>query len=174
MIRTSNLLCCVQIDENQLSFYLDDNDHCWSIFSIRHKSSTIVTVIYTIIMTEYFHKIKLFLHDHDFLSNGRMMDTASVLISVFSSRFNCVQHAIKKAPRSPCQRPWDALTHKELNMITFHPSAVAILQDIDQSSGQDSDDRKDDPDDLPALLRKPDEQEDHSGPMAWWCPRWNA
>lgn len=28
MIRTSNLLCCVQIDENQLSFYLDDNDHC--------------------------------------------------------------------------------------------------------------------------------------------------
>ena len=47
--------------------------------------------------------------------------------------------------------------------LLFFPPAIAILQDIDQSSGQDSYDRKDDPDDLPALLRKPDEQEDHSG-----------
>lgn len=38
------------------------------ISSIRHKLSTIVTVIYTIIMTEYFHKIKLFLHNHDFFN----------------------------------------------------------------------------------------------------------
>lgn len=49
-------------------------------------------------------------------------DKASVLISVFSSRFNRVQHAIKKTPQDPCLRSQDVLLDKALDMITFLPT----------------------------------------------------